>query len=65
MITYAALVILLFTSDGPGYISKLFDTHFNCQVAEANILTKARDDQKVVGWVVVSDCPAVSENVKS
>ena len=65
MITYAALVILLFTSDGPAYVSKLFDNHFNCQQAEGSILTKALADPKVTGWTVLQDCPAVTESLKS
>lgn len=65
MSAFAALVILLFTSDGPVYISKLFDNHFNCQQAEGAMLTAARDNPKVTGWTVLIDCPAVAENIKS
>lgn len=65
MITYAALVILLFTSDGPTYISKLFDNHFNCQQAEGDILTKAAAEKTITGWSILVDCPATQENLKS
>lgn len=65
MITIASLVILLFTSDGPAYISKAFDNHFNCQQAEVLILDEAASNKKVTGFTVLVDCPLVSEDIKT
>lgn len=65
MITFIALVIVIFTSDGPATITKFYYNRFNCQMAEGAMLTKARDEQKVVGWVVPVECQVVEENIKS
>lgn len=64
MIAIAALVILLFTKDGPSYIAKAFDNHFNCQQAEVSILDAAAKEKNVTGFTVLVDCPVVNEDIK-
>lgn len=59
-----ALLIVIFTKDGPAPITKLFDNRFDCQVNEAVMLTAARDDKDVIGWKVVTECESAPENNK-
>lgn len=56
-----ALLIVLFTKDGPATVDKLYDNRFDCQVNEAVMLTKARDTKEVLGWSVPTECVAVPE----
>jgi hypothetical protein len=63
MILYV-LTMILFTKDGPAPITKMYDSAFNCQVAEALILTVARDDKTVIGWSIPVECVAVPETNK-
>lgn len=58
------LSMIVFTSDGPAPITKMYDSAFNCQVAEGAMLTKARDAKDIVGWSVIYDCKPVRENNK-
>jgi hypothetical protein len=64
MNTFIALVIVIFTADGPATITKFYDNTYNCMNAEAAMLTKALDEQKVVGWSVPVECKPISESNK-
>lgn len=55
------LLIVLFTKDGPANIDKVYENRFDCEVSEGLILTKARNEPLVLGWVVPVECTEITE----
>lgn len=61
---FYALFIIVFTSDGPAAIDKMYGTKFDCEVSEGAMLSKARDTKEVIGWSIPAECVPVVENNK-
>lgn len=56
-----ATLIVIFTKDGPATVDKLYSNRFDCEVNLGVMLTKARDEKDVIGWVIPAECVPVQE----